>query len=65
LLAFASDAAARRPAPEGDPSVTVFGYHCSHEQFSPVELLDCARLAEGAGFERASASDHFHPWSER
>lgn len=45
--------------------MTVFGYHCSHEQFSPVELLDCVRLAEAAGFERASASDHFHPWNER
>ena len=45
--------------------MTVFGFHCSHEQFSPAELLACAQLAEEAGFQRATASDHFHPWNER
>lgn len=45
--------------------MTVFGYHASHEQFAPGELLACVRLAEQAGFARASASDHFHPWNER
>jgi probable non-F420 flavinoid oxidoreductase len=45
--------------------VTVVGYHASHEQFAPGELLECVRLAEAAGFARVSASDHFHPWSER
>lgn len=41
------------------------GYHCSHEQFAPSELLRCVRLAERAGFTSAMCSDHFHPWSER
>ncbi|MFC1456940.1 TIGR03885 family FMN-dependent LLM class oxidoreductase [Microvirga arabica] len=45
--------------------MSVYGYHCSHEQFSPVELLHCVQLAEEAGFKCASASDHFHPWNER
>ena len=41
------------------------GYHASHEQFSPSELLDYASLADQHGFEHCLASDHFHPWSER
>jgi probable non-F420 flavinoid oxidoreductase len=45
--------------------MTLFGYHASHEQFDPRELLACVQLAEAAGFTRVSASDHFHPWSER
>ncbi len=43
--------------------MTVFGYHASHEQFPPSELLDYVQLAEGAGFEAAMCSDHFNPWS--
>lgn len=43
--------------------MTEFGFHASHEQFDPLQLLECARIAEEAGFTRASASDHFHPWS--
>lgn len=41
------------------------GYHASHEQFKPSELLKYVQLAEQAGFERVLSSDHFHPWSER
>ena len=41
------------------------GYHCSHEQFAPGELLRLVRRAEGAGFQSAMCSDHFHPWGER
>ena len=41
------------------------GYHASHEQFAPEELLGLVRLAEAAGFAAAKSSDHFHPWSER
>lgn len=41
------------------------GYHASHEQFAPSELLRLVRLAEEAGFDVAKSSDHFHPWSER
>lgn len=39
------------------------GYHASHEQFSPSELLRYVRLAEEAGFQSVLSSDHFHPWS--
>lgn len=41
------------------------GYHASHEQFKPSELLTYVQLAERAGFELVLSSDHFHPWSER
>jgi len=39
------------------------GYHASHEQFAPDELLDRVMQAEDAGFQTAMCSDHFHPWS--
>ena len=39
------------------------GYHVSHEQFSPSELLALVREAEAAGFDCAMSSDHFRPWS--
>lgn len=42
-----------------------FGYHASHEQFSPSALLEYVRAAEQAGFHCAMCSDHFYPWSER
>ena len=41
------------------------GFHCSHEQFPPSQLLALARRAERAGFTAALSSDHIHPWSER
>lgn len=41
------------------------GYHASHEQFAPSDLLRLVCLAEAAGFQCAMSSDHFHPWSER
>lgn len=41
------------------------GYHASHEQFSPRELLDYVRAAERAGFASVTSSDHIMPWSER
>ncbi|WP_426747098.1 TIGR03885 family FMN-dependent LLM class oxidoreductase [Myxococcus faecalis] len=40
------------------------GYHASHEQFPPSELLRLVRRADAAGFTAALNSDHFHPWSE-
>jgi coenzyme F420-dependent glucose-6-phosphate dehydrogenase len=43
----------------------MIGYHASHEQFSPSELLRYAKLAEEAGFTAINCSDHFHPWSKR
>lgn len=44
--------------------MTRIGYHCSHEQYPPSELLRYARLAERAGFQSAMCSDHFHPWTD-
>ncbi|MGK9052435.1 TIGR03885 family FMN-dependent LLM class oxidoreductase [Neorhizobium petrolearium] len=45
--------------------MTLVGYHASHEQFSPRELLGCVQAAEAAGFEAVMSSDHLTPWSER
>lgn len=45
--------------------MTMIGYHASHEQFAPSELLALVTEAEQAGFACAKSSDHFHPWSER
>lgn len=41
------------------------GYHASHEQFKPGELLRYVQMAEQAGFKAVNSSDHFFPWSER
>jgi probable non-F420 flavinoid oxidoreductase len=43
----------------------LIGYHASHEQFAPSELLDLVAAAESAGFDAAMCSDHFAPWSVR
>ncbi|MHA6694188.1 TIGR03885 family FMN-dependent LLM class oxidoreductase [Homoserinimonas sp. A520] len=45
--------------------MTVIGFHASHEQVHPSELLDAVQRAEEAGFTAAMCSDHFAPWSER
>lgn len=45
--------------------MALIGYHASHEQFSPGELLRLVSLAEEMGFETINSSDHFHPWSKR
>lgn len=45
--------------------MTLIGYHASHEQFAPDELLQLVIAAGEAGFDAAKSSDHFHPWSER
>lgn len=42
----------------------VLGYHASHEQFAPGDLLHLARRAAAAGFDAVMCSDHFHPWSD-
>lgn len=44
---------------------STIGYHASHEQFPPADLLEYVQRAEQGGFDAALASDHFHPWSER
>jgi probable non-F420 flavinoid oxidoreductase len=45
--------------------VTSIGFHASHEQMPPSELLRAVRFAERAGFDAAMCSDHLAPWSER
>jgi probable non-F420 flavinoid oxidoreductase len=45
--------------------MTIIGFHASHEQVPPRDLLDSVVLAEQAGFTAAMCSDHFSPWSER
>lgn len=41
------------------------GFHASHEQASPSQLLSDVQLAGQAGFDAAMCSDHFAPWSSR
>jgi probable non-F420 flavinoid oxidoreductase len=41
------------------------GFHASHEQLPPSELLAAVQAAERAGFGSAMCSDHFAPWSSR
>jgi probable non-F420 flavinoid oxidoreductase len=45
--------------------MTVIGFHCSHEQISPAQLLRDVQRAERAGFTAGMSSDHFSPWSVR
>ncbi|KWX68902.1 TIGR03885 family FMN-dependent LLM class oxidoreductase [Mycobacterium sp. NAZ190054] len=45
--------------------MTVIGFHCSHEQIAPGQLLRDVQHAEQAGFTAGMSSDHFSPWSER
>jgi probable non-F420 flavinoid oxidoreductase len=45
--------------------VTTYGFHCSHEQIAPSQLLADVQAAERAGFQMAMSSDHFFPWSAR
>src|SRR3712207_2141353 len=40
------------------------GWHASHEQIAPSELLAAVGEAEAAGFQAAMCSDHITPWSE-
>ena len=41
----------------------VIGYHASHEQFPPSQLLRLVQHAEDAGFNAAMCSDHITTWS--
>ena len=45
--------------------MTVYGFHASHEQVPPADLLHAVVRAEQAGFTAAMCSDHFSPWSVR
>ena len=48
-----------------DRRVTIVGFHASHEQAHPAELLRSVQRAEEVGFDAAMCSDHFAPWSAR
>ncbi|SFE68166.1 probable non-F420 flavinoid oxidoreductase [Flavimobilis marinus] len=54
-----------RPARGTMPGMTVYGFHASHEQISPRQLLLDVQHAERVGFQAAMCSDHIEPWSER
>src|SRR5213592_3867199 len=41
------------------------GYSLSTEEHGPRELVKYAQIAEEAGFEFLSISDHYHPWTTR
>jgi probable non-F420 flavinoid oxidoreductase len=43
----------------------IVGFHASHEQIPPSELLGAVEAAESAGFQAVTCSDHLAPWSER
>ncbi len=45
--------------------MTRYGFHASHEQIAPRQLLSAVQQAERAGFAKAMCSDHFSPWSAR
>lgn len=45
--------------------MAIIGFHASHEQISPAQLLRDVVHAEQAGFRTAMCSDHFFPWSAR
>ena len=40
------------------------GYFLSSEEYDPRELVEQARLAQGAGLDQLWISDHYHPWTE-
>ncbi|PZR53184.1 LLM class F420-dependent oxidoreductase [Xylanimonas oleitrophica] len=43
--------------------MTIIGFHASHEQMHPSDLLRAVQRAEEAGFDAAMCSDHLAPWS--
>ncbi|HLS73825.1 MAG TPA: TIGR03557 family F420-dependent LLM class oxidoreductase, partial [Actinomycetaceae bacterium] len=43
--------------------MATYGFHASHEQIAPSQLLRDLQRAESADFELAMCSDHFAPWS--
>ena len=44
--------------------MTTFGSFLSSEEHGPRALVEQAQMAERAGFERVTVSDHFHPWMD-
>jgi G6PDH family F420-dependent oxidoreductase len=43
---------------------TTYGIFLSSEENKPRDLVEQAKLAEAAGFEKVTISDHFHPWMD-
>ena len=41
-----------------------FGYSLLAEQEGPQQLVSDAKLAEDAGFDFVTLSDHYYPWIE-
>lgn len=39
-----------------------FGFRAITEEYSPEHLVEQIKVAEDAGFDFITASDHFHPW---
>jgi F420-dependent hydroxymycolic acid dehydrogenase len=55
----------QRPTSSGalsDTSKANIGFVLSHEQFPVTQLIEFAPMAEEAGFDALSTSDHFQPW---
>ncbi len=44
--------------------MATFGCFLSSEEHGPRALVEQAQMAERAGFEKVSISDHFHPWMD-
>jgi coenzyme F420-dependent glucose-6-phosphate dehydrogenase len=44
--------------------MALIGYHASHEQYPPSEMLTHVREVDAAGFQGVMCADHFHPWLE-
>lgn len=40
-----------------------WGYTCSSEEFEASDLVRFAAMAQDAGFDFVSVSDHYHPWT--
>lgn len=43
--------------------MTFLGYHASHEQLPPSDLLESVVEAERVGFDGAFSADHLQPWT--
>jgi probable non-F420 flavinoid oxidoreductase len=54
-----------RARPGRHDRMPVIGFHNSHEQVHPTQLLRSTQHAEEVGFTAAMSSDHFSPWSAR
>lgn len=52
-------------APRRLAGMVLIGFHASHEQLPPRDLLAAVVRAEQAGFDGAMCSDHLAPWGVR